>query len=501
MAIYIYNSLSRRKEEFKSIKKNNVKMYVCGPTVYDESHIGHARGAFVFDVIKNYFRYKGFKVKYVRNVTDIDDKIIDKARSIAGEVKDLKKTVSEVADKYSKKYNKDMKALGIGSPDVEPKATEHIRDMINIIRALLKRGYAYEAGGDIYFRVRNFNSYGKLSHQSIKMMEAGARVAPGECKEDPLDFALWKKSKEAEPGWKNGNIEGRPGWHIECSAMSMKHLGENFDIHGGGIDLIFPHHENEIAQSESYSGKRFANYWMHNGLLTINGQKMAKSLGNYLSISEFLDRYDADILKLFFLSAHYRSPVDFTEANIMQAKEAREKFMIFFDRAEEYISKTPAGRLNGRARRNMAESILKKPDGYINDSHRHGLANIPNVVTKKDFDEAMDDDFNTPQALSVLFLTVGFANGVMNAPPTYEGASLLLTIVHQIRRLGGIMGLTFLQESVSNEVKEMIEGKLKMREGARRDKDYELADRIRKELSEQGVILEDTKDGTKWRLR
>ncbi|MEA3306020.1 MAG: cysteine--tRNA ligase, partial [Candidatus Omnitrophota bacterium] len=264
MPIYIYNSLSRNKEEFKPIAKNSVKMYVCGPTVYDEPHIGHARGAFIFDIIRNYFKYKGYNVRYVRNVTDVDDKIIDKARKLAGPGGDLKKTIKKVAEKYLAKYNKDMKTLQIGSPDAEPKATGHIGDMLSIIKVLLEKDCAYKTDGDTYFRVRSFKDYGKLSHQSIEMMESGIRVPPNKKKIDPLDFVLWKKSKDGEPGWKSGSIEGRPGWHIECSAMSMKHLGENFDIHGGGIDLIFPHHENELAQSESYSGKKFANYWIHN---------------------------------------------------------------------------------------------------------------------------------------------------------------------------------------------------------------------------------------------
>ncbi len=396
MTIHIYNSLSRKKEEFKPVKKNNVRMYVCGPTVYDESHIGHARGAFIFDVIKSYFRYKGFKVKYVRNVTDLDDKIIDKARKAAKPGDDLKKVVKEVAEKYLKKYDEDMETLGISEPDVAPKATEHIKEMIRIIKVLLKKDYAYEADGDIYFRVKNFKDYGKLSHQSIKMMETGARVQPGENKEDPLDFALWKKSKEDEPIWESGSIEGRPGWHIECSAMSMKHLGENFDIHGGGIDLIFPHHENEIAQSEACSGKKFANYWMHNGLLSINGQKMAKSLGNYLSIPNFLAKYkDADILKIFFLSTHYRSPIDFTEESITAAKAAKERFSIFFNKAEEIASKVPS---------TSSKAV------YLAHGHRRILESL-----KEEFEKAMDDDFNTALALAALFNTVTKGNSVIDS--------------------------------------------------------------------------------------
>ena len=484
MSIYIYNSLSRKKEEFKPIKKNNVRMYVCGPTVYDESHIGHARGAFVFDVIRNYFRYKGFRVRYVRNVTDIDDKIIDKARKMGGgSERDFKKLAREVADKYLKKYAEDMKTLGIGKPDFEPKATEHIKDMSRLIGVLLKKGCAYETGGNIYFRVKNFKDYGKLSHQSLEMMEAGARVFPDENKEDLLDFALWKKSKEDEPHWKSGQIEGRPGWHIECSAMSMKHLGENFDIHGGGIDLIFPHHENEIAQSESYSGKRFVNYWMHNGLLTVNGQKMAKSLGNYLSISDFLKRYrDADILKIFFLSTHYRSPIDFTEENIIAAKTAKERFTIFFDKVKELASKAPSPIKPVRSSEDY--------DKILED-------------VKEEFEKAMDDDFNTAIALAAFFKAVTKGNSIIDSQEKdmNEKRMFLKTLVEHIKRQGSVLGLTFSEESISDEFKIEIETKLKARDEAREKKNYRLADRIREEFHAQGVIIEDTKKGSKWRLK
>jgi cysteinyl-tRNA synthetase len=482
MAIYIYNSLSRKKEEFKPIKKNSVRMYVCGPTVYDESHIGHARGAFVFDVIRNYFRYKRFKVKYVRNVTDVDDKIINKAKELKDNEADLKKTARKVADKYLEKYREDMKTLGLCQPDVEPKATGHINDMLHIIKTLLKKGYAYKAGGDVYFRVKRFNGYGKLSRQSVKMMESGARITPGENKEDPLDFALWKKSKEEEPSWKSGSIEGRPGWHIECSAMSMKHLGDNFDIHGGGVDLIFPHHENEIAQSESYSGKRFANYWIHNGLLTINGQKMAKSMGNYLSISDFLHKYkDPDILKLFFLSAHYSSPVDFTDDNIKAAKSAKERFSIFFAEAEELISKVP-----------VPKAVRLK------HKHREMFETL-----KKEFENAMDDNFNTPSALAALFNAVTKGNSIISSGEgnVDEKAIFLNTLLESIRELGGVLGLSFAKVAISNEFKKMVEKMLKARKEARKKKDYKTADQIRMELTALGVIVEDAEASTKWRLR
>lgn len=479
MSIYIHNSLSKQKEEYKPITENSVKMYVCGPTVYDEPHIGHARGAFVFDIIRNYFKYKGYNVKYVRNVTDVDDKIIDKARKLVGADGDLKKAIKEVADKYLTKYNEDMEALEIERPDVEPKATEHIDDMISIIKVLLEKGHAYEADGDIYFRVKKFKGYGQLSHQSPEKMEVGARVSPGENKEDPLDFALWKKSKESEPSWKIGPIEGRPGWHIECSAMSMKHLGENFDIHGGGIDLIFPHHENEIAQSEFYSGKRFANYWMHNGLITINGQKMAKSLGNYLSVSDYLDKYkDPEILKIFFLSSHYRSPLDFTDGQMKAAKVAKDRFNLLFDRTEEFISKAPFGK-------------LKKSQCKILDE------------LKSKFEKAMDDDFNTAAALAALFEAVTTGNSILDSDELdlKEKTAFLRALVSQIKKLVSVLALNFTKQEVSSKFKEMVEKKLVQREKARIKNSYKLADSIRKELAQQNVIIEDTKDGTKWRLK
>ncbi len=286
MSVKIYNTLTDKKEEYKPIKKDRVGIYVCGVTVYDECHIGHVRGAFTFDIVRRYFEYKGYKVKYVRNVTDVDDKIINKAvkerQRTRGKGQGLNEKVKEVAERYTKSYYDDMKNLGIKKADIEPMATEHIKDMVNLIEMLVEKGYAYEKNGDVYFDVRKFKGYGKLSGQSLDEMKAGARVDVDKKKNDPLDFALWKSSKENEPSWQSLWGRGRPGWHIECSVMSMKYLGDNFDIHGGGRDLVFPHHENEIAQSECATGRPFANYWMHNGLLTINGTKMAKSLGNFV---------------------------------------------------------------------------------------------------------------------------------------------------------------------------------------------------------------------------
>ena len=335
--ILIYNSLSRKKDELIPLKPKEIKMYVCGPTVYDQPHIGHARSAYIFDVIRRYLIYRGYRVKFVRNVTDVDDKIIDKAqKEFKGE--DLNIAVKNVSTKYLDLYHEDMKNLGILEPDVEPKATEYVSKdnplMQKFIEQLIKNGCAYVSEGDVYFDIKKAKDYGKLSNQAIDKMEIGARIALGEKKKDPLDFALWKSAKAGEPAWDSPWGRGRPGWHIECSVMSSDILGDEFDIHGGGIDLIFPHHENEIAQSEG-AGKKFARYWIHHGLLTINGQKMAKSLGNFITVKDFLDKYkDADLLKLLFLSAHYSHPIDYNDQKIEETKQALDRIYIFLNKVK-----------------------------------------------------------------------------------------------------------------------------------------------------------------------
>ncbi len=465
MSIKIHNTLSGKKEEFKPIKKGEVGMYVCGPTVYDDPHIGHARSAYIFDVIRRYFEYKKLKVKFVRNVTDVDDKIINKANEEFRE-EDLVSAVKRVSDKYLKSYHKYMDALGIGRPNKEPKATKYINKMKDFIALLIKRGVAYESGGDVYFDVRKAKDYGKLSNQSLEMLESGARVSPGENKKDPLDFALWKKAEKDEVSWSSPWGPGRPGWHIECSVMSSDILGDEFDIHGGGMDLIFPHHENEIAQSEG-AGKKFARYWIHNGLLTINKEKMAKSLGNFVTIEEALVKYPADALKILFLQAHYSNPMDFSWEKMEEAKKAYVRIDIFRGKLKNMeLPKSGAGRT---------------------------------YEFRKEFEEAMDDDFNTPKALAVLFDMVNRANKLIDSEEEMK-MFILGTAMDTLEDISNVFGITFMQKELSISEQE-IEKMIKMRNEARRNKDFKKADKIREDLDRSGIIVEDQKGGTTWRAK
>jgi len=480
----IYNTLTREKA---ALTEDDIGMYVCGPTVYDESHIGHARSAYVFDVIVRYLKYKNKTVRFVRNVTDVDDKIIAKAQEELSKTSsgDLVKTTRDVAEKYLKSYHDDLELLGIIKPDIEPKATETIGDMIVFIQALIEKGFAYEASGNVYFDVRKFKPYGKLSGQSLDEMEEGARIALDKNKKDPLDFALWKTAKENEPSWTSPWGQGRPGWHIECSAMSTKYLGDKFLVHGGGIDLVFPHHENEIAQTEA-SGARSAKYWIHNGLLTINGQKMSKSLGNYITIKDFVSRYkDPDLLKLFFLSGLYRSPLDFTEEKIEGVRKEKERIGIFL----RYVRDT----LNKR------------------DSICHGAGSLTMSTDDPDtgsyrvkFEEAMDDDFNTPSALAAIFDLIHYCNKLVPAAP---GAEIDMRICHKLKCAGeivetflsGLFGINFAQD---DECDPRVQGLIDARNAARKNKDFKMADLLRRQLlDEHGVILEDTSKGTTWRKK
>jgi len=467
MPIVIYNTLSGKKEEFAPIKKGRIGMYICGPTVYDEPHIGHARSAYTFDVIRRYLEYRGFKIKFVRNVTDVDDKIIDKARL-------AQSTLKEVSEKYLKAYHDDMDVLGIKPPTDEPKATEYIKEMIKFIDGLIKREAAYQSGGDVYFDIKKAKNYGKLSGQNLENMESGARVVHGENKKDPLDFALWKAVKLDEPSWDSPWGKGRPGWHIECSVMSSKILGDAFDIHGGGLDLIFPHHENEIAQFEG-AGKKFARYWIHHGLLTINGEKMAKSAGNFVTIKDFITKHkNADYLKLLFLGVHYSHPVDYTEEKIEEAKKSYERFIILFHKLVEKFG---------------TRDFKKLPDANRGDVDRF----------KEKFEIAMNDDFNTPVALSVLFNMVNECNKILSDDS--DGKRFMLQYAMKaIIELSDILGLSF--KNIKQEKSDIwISGAIVLREQLRKEKKFKEADEIRKELEAKGIILEDTKDGTTWRRK
>ncbi|MBU1061435.1 MAG: cysteine--tRNA ligase [Candidatus Omnitrophica bacterium] len=481
----IYNTLSREKIDFKPLRKNKVSMYVCGPTVYDDPHIGHARSAYIFDVIRRYFEYKKYKVTFVRNVTDVDDKIINKAKEEFKE-EDLNSTVKKVSDKYLESYHRYMNELGIKVPDREPKATEYIEKMKSFISLLIKRGVAYESEGDVYFNVRKAKDYGKLSNQGLEMLESGARIAPGENKKDPLDFALWKKAKEGEPSWPSPWGAGRPGWHIECSVMSSDILGDEFDIHGGGMDLIFPHHENEIAQSEG-AGKKFARYWIHNGLLTINKEKMAKSLGNFVTIDEVLNKYSPDVLKTLFLQTHYSKPVDFSWERMEEARKAYERLCRMREEAHNIIEK-----LDDKKRKEIERKAKTgKEFEYICSR----------------FEEAMDDDFNMPKAWAVVQNDITAMNSTIQQyrQLTYKSTSLqelYYTCYELLPKIAEVFGLTFEQKEKQLAIpKEEVAKLIDLRDKARAKKDFKTADRIREELNKAGIILEDQKGETTWRLK
>ncbi len=480
MPISIYNSLSRKKEEFIPLKPPQVNIYTCGVTVYDESHIGHARSLYIFDVIRRYLKYRGFNVKFVRNITDIDDKIINRANELKINWKDLVK-------KYIDRYYEDLEALGIQRGDYEPRATENIPDMIKHIEGLINKGFAYVTESGVYFNVRKFKDYGQLSGQGIDQMQSGARIEPDETKHDPLDFALWKRSKPDEPSWESPWSAGRPGWHIECSVMSQKFLKtETLDIHAGGRDLIFPHHENEIAQAEALTGKPFAKYWLHHGLLTINGQKMSKSLGNFITIKEFINKYKyADLLKLFFLSTHYSHPIDYTDEKIEEAKKALERILILMGKIEERAAGRPS-QASGKEFKEIEE-------------------------IKNKFMSAMDDDFNTPQALASIFELVNVTNKNIDDLKFINNAKTVIKELLDIFGITLVVNITIMVEALELKAdvlepkvfaSDEINRRIEERNEARIKKDFATSDRIRKELEEMGIILEDIKDGkTTWRRK
>ena len=464
----IYNTMSKRKEEFVPLEEGKVKMYVCGPTVYNFIHIGNARPMIVFDTVRRYFEYKGYDVNFVSNFTDVDDKIIKKA--IEEGV-----TADEISKRYIAECKKDMDAMNIKPATKNPLATEEICGMVDMIQTLIDKGYAYEKNGTVYYRTRKFKDYGKLSHKNLDDLQSGGRtllVTGEDEKEDPLDFVLWKPKKEGEPAWKSPWSEGRPGWHIECSEMSKKYLGEQIDIHAGGEDLIFPHHENEIAQSEAANGKEFAKYWMHNGFLNIDNRKMSKSLGNFFTVREISEKYDLQILRFFMLSAHYRSPLNFSADLMEAAKTSLERVLTAAENLRFLSKNAGAGALTEEE-----EALLTDSDKYV-----------------QGFEEAMDDDFNTADAIASVFELVKFINTTADGSRSKE---YLDGLYEKLFRLTDVLGI--IVEKKEEMLDEEIEALIEKRQAARKERNFALADQIRDELLAKGIILEDTREGVKWK--
>ena len=464
----IFNTLTRRKEEFVPLEEGKVKMYVCGPTVYNLIHIGNARPMIIFDTVRRYMEYKGYEVNYVSNFTDVDDKIIKKA---------IEEGVSaeEISTRYIKECKKDMADMNVKPATTAPQATQEIQGMIDMIQTLIDKGYAYPAAdGTVYFRVKKFKEYGKLSHKNLDDLQSGFRslkVSGEDQKEDPLDFVLWKPKKEGEPSWPSPWCDGRPGWHIECSVMSKKYLGEEIDIHAGGEDLIFPHHENEIAQSECCNGKIFARYWMHNGFLNIDNRKMSKSLGNFRTVRQIGEQYDLQVLRFFMLNAHYRSPLNFSADLMEAAKNSLERIL------------EAAGKLSDRKDNGAAENITEEELALLKEAE--------GFVTK--FEAAMDEDFNTAEALAAIFELVKFANTNVDENSSREFAGGLY---EELFKLSDVLGLKIekKEEILDKEIEDLIQE----RQAARKAKDFKRADEIRDELLKKGIILKDTREGVKW---
>ncbi|MBM7610217.1 cysteinyl-tRNA synthetase [Lysinibacillus composti] len=464
MTIQIFNSLTRQKEPFVPLEEGKVKIYVCGPTVYNFIHIGNARPVIVYDTVRRYFQYKGYEVKYVSNFTDVDDKIIKAANELGEEV-------FELTERFINAYFEDITALGCKKADVHPRVTNHMDDIIEFINVLVEKGYAYESQGDVYYRTRKFNGYGKLSHQSIDDLKVGARIEAGEKKEDPLDFALWKAAKPGEIHWSSPWGEGRPGWHIECSVMAREHLGDTIDIHAGGQDLTFPHHENEIAQSESYTGKTFARYWMHNGYINIDNEKMSKSLGNFVLVHDIRQQIDPEVLRFFMLSVHYRHPINFAQDLVESAKAGLERLRTAYSNLKHRLKTTT--------------DLTNQADEY--------LVKIEEV--KKQFEEAMDDDFNTSNAISALFELARNANTYLNESNTEE--KVLLAFIETFDILGEVLGIQF---NIEGELLDAdIEALIEERNLARKNRDFARSDEIRDQLLSMDIVLEDTRQGTRWK--
>ncbi|MFQ5646670.1 MAG: cysteine--tRNA ligase [bacterium] len=497
MSLRIYNTLNSQKEEFAPRRPGEVSMYVCGVTVYDDSHLGHARGSVVFDVIRRYLEFRGYTVNYVKNFTDIDDKIIQRAN-------EKQISIKELTEHYIDRYHQDMANLGVRQATVEPKATDHIPGMIEMIEKLEEKGLAYELEGDVYFAVNKYQAYGKLSGRDLEEMVSGARVGVDSRKRNPMDFALWKRSKPREPSWDSPWGRGRPGWHIECSVMSLKYLGEGFDIHGGGQDLIFPHHENEIAQAEGSSDKPFARYWLHNGFVNVDSEKMSKSLGNFFTIKEILNQFPAEQIRFFLLSTHYRSPIDFSDQHLKEAGKGLERFTNSFRKVEQYL---------------MNKDYSLPP--VFDEAGEKELSNQIDQCLNK-FVKAMDDDFNTASAIGELFHLVRELNTACDDIPSSQKLHELLSAgAGRIKELGQVLGLfneshdretpelldslwelasEFASYTETREMDSLMKRIIDIRSKARQDKDWAASDRIRQRLKELGIKLEDHPAGTSYMI-
>jgi cysteinyl-tRNA synthetase len=495
MALRLYNSLSRKKETFKPVEDGKVKMYVCGMTVYSDVHIGHSRTYLAFDIIRRYFEYSGYDVLYVQNITDVDDKIIAAAN---------KEGIDPI--KYSERFAdrclKDLDDLGIRRADLYPKASETIPDMIVMIQKILEKEYGYVSDGDVYFSVENFKDYGKLSGQRIDEMMIGARVEPGDKKQKSFDFALWKQAKPGEPFWESPWGKGRPGWHIECSTMSGKYLGIPFDIHGGGMDLRFPHHENEIAQAEAATGKEFAKYWMHIGLLTVDGEKMSKSIGNIVNVKDLMNKWDSEVIRMFFAQAHYRSPPDFSQTALENTRKGLERIYRLKERLQKLSTE---------------DNVLD--ENKLTEDEKQYLTSINDF--KQKFEQAMDDDFNTPEAFAQLFEYINTSNSFLERNEQVDSA-LCKYGLEQLLKLGDILALfqpkkihpdeTVLLEKLqkliqkyrgvkSESIEEIIKTLIDIREEERKKKNWQIADQIRNELEDSGIEVQDTSKGPVWKKR
>ncbi|MFQ9311294.1 MAG: cysteine--tRNA ligase [Paraclostridium sordellii] len=461
----LYNTLTRTKEEFVPIEEGKVKMYVCGPTVYNFFHIGNARPFIIFDTFRRYLEYRGYDVTYIQNFTDVDDKIIKRSNEEGI-------TPEQVADKYIDEYFKDADGLGIKRATVHPRVTENINEIIEFIKELQEKGYAYEVNGEVYFDTQKFEGYGKLSKQNQEDLEAGARIEVNSQKKHPMDFVLWKPRKEGEPGWESPWSVGRPGWHIECSVMSKRYLGDTIDIHAGGQDLAFPHHENEIAQSEARSGKKFSNYWIHNGYININNEKMSKSKGNFFTVRDIADKYDLEVVRFFMLSAHYRNPVNFSDEMLSQAKAGLERLYNTKEKLEFTLSN-----LKEKNLKENEKDLLKELDSY-----------------REKFINAMDDDINTADAISAIFELARFINSNVNEESSIEFAKKCLSEFEELTNVLNIVNKKQ-DEVLDADIEKLIQD----RTDAKKNKNFALADEIRNKLLDMGIVLEDTRQGTKWK--